>query len=56
MGVLANVSGDTEDAVNVAAGVAQWFPTAMAALSFLIFNLLDSPCLAAISTMAQRIK
>ena len=41
MGVLANVAGDTEDAVNVAAGVAQWFPTAMAALSFLIFNLLD---------------
>lgn len=55
MGVLANVSGDTEDAVNVAAGVAQWFPTAMAALSFLIFNLLDSPCLAAISTMANEL-
>ena len=55
MGVLANVSGDTEDAVNVAAGVAQWFPTAMAALSFLIFNLLDSPCLAAISTMAKEL-
>ena len=56
MGVLANVSGDTEDAVNVAAGVAQWFPTAMAALSFLIFNLLDSPCLAAIATMAQQLQ
>lgn len=55
MGVLANVSGDTEDAVNVAVGVAQWFPTAMAALSFLIFNLLDSPCLAAISTMANEL-
>ena len=55
MGVLANVAGDTEDAVNVAAGVAQWFPTAMAALSFLIFNLLDSPCLAAISTMASEL-
>ena len=27
MGVLANVAGDTEDAVNVAAGVASWFPT-----------------------------
>ena len=55
MGVLANVAGDTEDAVNVAAGVAQWFPTAMAALSFLIFNLLDSPCLATISTMANEL-
>ena len=55
MGVLANVAGDTEDAINVAAGVAQWFPTTMAALSFLVFNLLDSPCLAAISTMASEL-
>ena len=53
MGVLANVSGDTEDAVNVAAGVASWFPTGIAAFSFLLFNLLDSPCLAAIATMAK---
>ena len=53
MGVLANVSGDTEDAVNVAAGVAAWFPTGIAAFSFLMFNLLDSPCLAAIATMAK---
>lgn len=53
MGVLANVSGDTEDAVNVAAGVASWFPTGIAAFSFLMFNLLDSPCLAAIATMAK---
>ena len=45
MGVLANVSGDTEDAVNVAAGVASWFPTGIAAFSFLMFNLLDSPSL-----------
>ncbi len=50
MGVLANVAGDTEDAVNVAAGVASWFPTGIAAFSFLMFNLLDSPCLAAIRT------
>ena len=53
MGVLANVSGDTEDAVNVAAGVASWFPSSIAAFTFLMFNLLDSPCLAAIATMAQ---
>ncbi len=53
MGVLANVAGDTEDAVNVAAGVASWFPTGVAAFSFLMFNLLDSPCLAAIATMAK---
>ena len=53
MGVLANVAGDTEDAVNVAACVASWFPTGIAAFSFLMFNLLDSPCLAAIATMAK---
>ena len=53
MGVLANVAGDTEDAVNVAAGVASWFPTGITAFSFLMFNLLDSPCLAAIATMAK---
>ena len=56
MGVLANVSGDVEDAVNVAGGVSAWFPSAMAAFSFLLFNLLDSPCLAAIATMAQQLQ
>ena len=56
MGVLANVSGDTEDAVNVAAGVASWFPSSIAAFTFLMFNLLDSPCLAAIATMAQQMQ
>ena len=56
MGVLANVAGDTEDAVTVAAGVSAWFPTAIAAFSFLLFNLLDSPCLAAIATMAQQLQ
>ena len=44
MGVLANVSGDTEDAVTVAQGVASWFPSTIAAFTFLLFNLLDSPC------------
>ena len=56
MGVLANVAGDVEDAVNVAAGVATWFPSTIAAFSFLLFNLLDSPCLAAIATMAQQMQ
>ena len=56
MGVLANVAGDTEDAVNVAQGVASWFPTSLAAFTFLMFNLLDSPCLAAIATMAQQMQ
>ncbi|MBC5688457.1 ferrous iron transport protein B [Mediterraneibacter sp. NSJ-55] len=56
MGTLASVQGDVEDAVNVASGVGAWFPTAMAAFSFLLFNLLDSPCLAAIATMAQQMQ
>ena len=56
MGVLANVAGDTEDAVNVAQGVASWFPSTIAAFTFLLFNLLDSPCLAAIATMAQQMQ
>ncbi len=56
MGLLANVAGDVEDAMNVAQGVHVWFPTTLSALSFLIFNLLDSPCLAAIATMAQQMQ
>ncbi|MCR5254812.1 MAG: ferrous iron transport protein B [Acetatifactor sp.] len=32
-----------------------FFPTNMAAISYLIFNIFDSPCLAAISTMAKEI-
>ena len=53
MGTLANVAGDVEDAGTVAGAVGAWFPSAMAAFSFLLFNLLDSPGLAAISTMAK---
>ena len=37
----------------MADAVGTWFPSAIAAFSFLLFNLLDSPCLAAISTMAK---
>ncbi len=56
MGVLANVAGDTEDVLSVATSIVTWFPTALAAFTFLIFNLLDSPCLAAIATMAQQLQ
>ena len=56
MGVLANVAGDTEDAVTVAQAVQMWFPTTLAAFSFLLFNMLDSPCLAVIATMAQQLQ
>ena len=53
MGVLANVGEIEEAAGSDAAAIASWFPTAAAAISFLVFNLFDSPCLAAISVMAQ---
>lgn len=61
MGVLASVAGDVEDAGVVAPAVAQWFtfngvPSALAAFCFLMFNMLDSPCLAAIATMAQQLQ
>ena len=57
MGVLANVAGDdAEDTMIVGAAIKAWFPSAVAAFSFLLFNLLDSPCLAAISTMAQQMQ
>ena len=56
MGTLANVTGDVEDPNVVATAIGTWFPSAVAAFSFLIFNLLDSPCLAAISTMAQQMQ
>ena len=57
MGVLANVSEElSEEADVVAAAVNTWFPTAVAAFSFLTFNLLNSPCLAAIATMAQQMQ
>ena len=56
MGTLAAIAGDVEDPVTVAQGVAAWFPTSIAAFSFLLFNLLDSPCMAAIATMAQQMQ
>ena len=61
MGVLANVAGDVEEAGNVAPHVASWFAQAggsgaLAAFCFLMFNMLDSPCLAAIATMAQQMQ
>ena len=57
MGVLANVSEDlSEETDVVAAAIRDWFPTMSAAFSFLVFNLLNSPCLAAISTMAQQMQ
>ncbi|MCR5290969.1 MAG: ferrous iron transport protein B [Treponema sp.] len=64
MGVLANVDPELaeaaledEEAVNaVVQAISTWFPTGIASFSFLLFNLLDSPCLAAIATMANELR
>lgn len=57
MGVLANVDEENvEDDAVVAEAISGWFATALAAFAFLMFNLLDSPCLAAIATMANELK
>ena len=56
MGVLANVSEElVEEADAVAVAVNTWFPSAISAFSFLLFNLLDSPCVAAIGVMRQEL-
>ncbi len=59
MGVLANVAGDTEDAVNRCRSSSCYpdmVPDRNRSFTFLMFNLLDSPCLAAIATMAKEMK
>lgn len=56
MGVLANVSEElVEEPDAVAVAVNTWFPSAISAFSFLLFNLLDSPCVAAIGVMSQEL-
>ncbi len=50
---LADVDESAGNAVNA---IARCFPTGLAAFCFLLFNLLDSPCLAAISTMANELR
>lgn len=49
---------ESEDgnANNAVDAIALWFPTGLVAFCFLLFNLLDSPCLAAISTMANELR
>ncbi len=53
MGVLSGLGEIEEYAVSMHDKFAAFFPTGLAAVSFLYFNLFDSPCLAAISTMAK---
>lgn len=44
-----------EDAGTFGDVLKTWFPSVLAAFCFLLFNLLDSPCLAAIATMAREL-
>lgn len=53
MGVLSGLGEIEEYDAGMHAAFASFFPTTIAAISFLCFNLFDSPCLAAISTVAR---
>ena len=55
MGVLSGLGEIEEYAPDMHAQFAAYFPTSLSAISFLLFNLFDSPCLAAISTTAKEI-
>lgn len=53
IGILSGVGELAETDASLWSAAGMMFPTAVAAVSFLLFNLLDSPCLAAIATMAK---
>ncbi len=53
LAILAGLAEATEEEPDLWTAVMAMFPSVVAAFSFLVFNLLDSPCLAAISTMSQ---
>ncbi len=53
MGILVGMADAIESDTGLWTAVMAMFPSAIAAFSFLLFNLLDSPCLAAISTIAK---
>ena len=53
MGVLSGLGEIEEYDTTMKAAFDGFFPTSIVAISFLFFNLFDSPCLAAISTVAK---
>ena len=56
MSLLSSLGEEIEEYdVSMHAAFAEFFPTNIAAVSFLVFNCFDSPCLAAISTTAKEI-
>ena len=55
MGVLSGIGEIEEYEVSMHQQFAAFFPTSIAAVSFLVFNCFDSPCLAAISSMHKEL-
>ena len=56
MSLLSSLGVEVEEyAVSMHDAFSAFFPTNIAAISFLVFNCFDSPCLAAISTTAKEI-
>lgn len=53
MAILANLAGAAEEDAGLWHAVMAFFPSAAAAFAFLIFNMLNSPCLAAVAAMSQ---
>lgn len=53
MGVLVGMANSGDNDAGLWSAVMTMFPSAVAAFSFLLFNLLDSPCIAAMSTIAK---
>lgn len=53
MGVLSGLGAIGNYDASMRTAFDAFFPSAIAAISFLMFNLFDSPCLAAISTVAK---
>lgn len=53
MGVLVNVADETGESPALWMALHSMFPSSLAAFSFLLFNMLDCPCLAALSTLAK---
>ena len=54
MGLLSSLATEVEEyEVSMHDAFAAFFPSSIAAVSFLLFNMFDSPCLAAISSMAK---
>lgn len=53
LAVIVGMGNATEGDASLWTAVMAMFPSVLAAFSFLMFNLLDSPCLAALSTVAK---